>query len=133
MKITPCNQIDSSHPHRYKVKEISKTKIILSDSKWDDEKIVNISFFTKVLLFFGLISIDYKRLFDIEESLLEKTKLFKTKKSDALEQFNEIWKKDANYVLNDFSCFNTFICEWNKKYSGTDYNWYMNPYVLIIK
>ncbi|MFX4240255.1 hypothetical protein ACOL3H_07115 [Aliarcobacter butzleri] len=133
MKIIPCEQIDISHPSRYKVKEISKDKIVLIDIKWDEEKIIKISFFKKLLIFSGLISIDYKRLFDIEESLLEKSKFIKTNKNEALKNFNKTWKNEASSVLNDNSCFNTLICEWNKKYQNTDFNWYMNPYVLIVK
>lgn len=131
--ITPCQQIDFTHPHRYKVKNISKTSITLTDSKWEEEVTIKIPFILKALSYLGLITIDYKRLFDIEESSLEKSNFKKTKKEDAIEQFNAPWKNEVIRILNDNSCFNTLICEWNVKYTNTDFNWYMNPYVLIIK
>lgn len=133
LRITPCQQIDFTRPHRYNVKNISKTSITLTDSKWDEEVTIKIPFILKALSYLGLITIEYKRLFDIEESFLEKSNFIKTKKEDAVKQFNAPWQNEVISILNDNSYFNTMICDWNVKYTKTDFNWYMNPYVLIIK
>ena len=135
MKIIPCTKIDVSKPSRYTVKEILKTKIILHDTKWNEPFIVELSLQEKLLSLLGLIEIDYKRLFDIsEELLIETSYLTETKrKEDVLEEMTPPWKREAESILNEESYFNTLISNWNKEYSKTDYNWYMNPYVLIIK